>query len=431
MNARRFIPSQLDGIEDIEDYHPGGYHPISIGDTFDHGRFRILHKLGFGGSSTVWLARDQRQEGDLSRLVALKAMRADVSSSKVTSEIPERVISQRLRASLPPSDSGLFQTADLHFFIQGPNGSHLFLIFPLAGPSILAMCDSPGRTAGSRRLPADLARKVAKQTTMLIHHLHRHNLTTSNILFRLLPHFTSLSDAEVYAHLGDPETENVRTCDGQPPSPHAPTMLVAPVQNSKISDAALLQENIVISDFGQSYIVASPPSSYEPGTVLNYQPPEARFEGRVGFETDIWALGCAIFEINAGFALFDPFLASDIDILRQMVETLGRLPDPWWSAFKERAIWFEEDGQPKSEQDQERAGVLLKAYKDSIKAKLLGIGEEGDPSLEDEGPMIEKPGVRLREEEVALLADLLEKMLKYIPEERLRIQDVIQHPYFT
>lgn len=172
MNARRFISSQLDGIEDIEDYHPGGYHPISIGDTFDHGRFRILHKLGFGGSSTVWLARDQRKEGDLSRLVALKAMRADVSSSKVTSEIPELVISQRLRASLPPSDSGLFQTADLHFFIQGPNGSHLFLIFPLAGPSILAMCDSPGRTAGSRRLRADLAKKVAKQTTMMIHHLH-------------------------------------------------------------------------------------------------------------------------------------------------------------------------------------------------------------------------------------------------------------------
>ncbi|XP_006463277.1 hypothetical protein AGABI2DRAFT_152487 [Agaricus bisporus var. bisporus H97] len=436
MNARRFIPSQLDGIEDIEDYQTGGYHPISIGDTFNHGRFRILHKLGFGGSSTVWLARDQRQEGDLSRLVALKAMRADVSSSKVTSEIPELVISQRLRASLPPSDSGLFQTADLHFFIQGPNGSHLFLIFPLAGPSILTMCDSPGRTAGSRRLRADLARKVAKQTTMIIHHLHctgivHGDLTTSNILFPLLPHVTKWSDAEVYAHLGDPETENVRTCDGQPPSPHAPTMLVAPVPNSKISDATLLQENIVISDFGQSYIVASPSSSYEPGTVLNYQPPEARFEGRVGFETDIWALGCAIFEINAGFALFDPFLASDIDILRQTVETLGRLPDPWWAAFKERAIWFEEDGQPKSEQDQERSGVLLTAYKDSIKMKLLGIGEEDDPSLEDEGPMIEKPGVRLREEEVALLADLLEKMLKYIPEERLRIQDVIQHPYFT
>ena len=170
--ASRFIPSRLDTIEDIENYQPGGYHPISIGDTFNHGRFRVLHKLGFGGSSTVWLARDQREEGDRSRIVTLKAMRADVSLSKVPSEIPELAISQKLRTSLPPSESVDFQTVDHHFFVRGPNGTHLFLIFPLAGPSILAMSDSPGRAAGSRRLRADLARKVAKQTAMMMHHMH-------------------------------------------------------------------------------------------------------------------------------------------------------------------------------------------------------------------------------------------------------------------
>ena len=250
-------------------------------------------------------------------------------------------------------------------------------------------------------------------------------------MFRLLPHVIKWSDAEVYAHLGDPETDNVRTRDTQPPGPHAPAMLVAPIQNSKMSDATLLQESIVVGDFGQSYIVASPPSSYEPGTVLNCQSPEARFEGRVGLEADIWALGCAIFEIRAGFALFESFLGSDVDILRQTVETLGRLPDPWWAAFEQRALWFEEDGHPKSEQDQERAGVLLKAHRSTIRAKLLQIAEQDDPPSEDEGPMIEKPGVRLHEEEVELLEDLLEKMLKYIPEERIRIQDVIRHPWFT
>lgn len=235
----------------------------------------------------------------------------------------------------------------------------------------------------------------------------------------------------MYAYLGAPETENVRTRDGQPPGPHAPAMLAAPIQNSKMSNAELLQESIIISDFGQSYIVASPPSSYEPGTVLNYQSPEARFEGRVGFEADIWALGCAIFEIRAGSALFESFTGSDIDVLRQTVETLGRLPDPWWNAFKQRPLWFEEDGQPKSEQDQECAGVILKAYKSSIRAKLREIGKQDDPTFEDEGSMIEMSGARLPEAEVELLGDLLEKMLKYSPGERIRIQDVIRHPWFT
>jgi len=115
-------------------------------------------------------------------------------------------------------------------------------------------------------------------------------------------------------------------------------MLVAPIEDSKMSHSTLLQENIVIGDFIHTYIVVSPPSSYEQGTVLNYQSPGARYEGHVGLEADIWALGCAISEFRAGFALF---LKSDVDILRQMVETLGRLPDPWWAAFDQRAIWFE------------------------------------------------------------------------------------------
>jgi serine/threonine-protein kinase SRPK3 len=234
----------------------------------------------------------------------------------------------------------------------------------------------------------------------------------------------------VYARLGDPETENVETSDGKLPGPHAPAMLVEPIQNDYISHASLLQESTIISDFGQSYVAASPPPSYQPGTILSYRPPEERFEGRAGFEADIWTLGCAIFEIRAGFSLFESFIGSDIEVLKQTVETLGRLPDPWWGAFEQRALWFGEDGQPMSEQDQDRAGVLLKAHRTSIRMKLLQIGKQ-DPPPEDEGPMIENSGVRLPEEEVDLLADLLHKMLKYSPEERICIQDVIRHPWFA
>jgi serine/threonine-protein kinase SRPK3 len=208
-------------------------------------------------------------------------------------------------------------------------------------------------------------------------------------------------------------------------------MLVEPIQNSRISHASLLQEDIIISDFGQSCVVASPSPSYQPGTRLNYLPPEMRFEGRAGFEADIWMLGCAIFEIRAGFPLFELILGSDVDILRQTIETLGRLPDPWWNAFKQRKIRFEEDGQPKSEEEQQRARLLLGASKTSIREKVFQIGEQDEPPFEDEGPMIENIGVRLAEEEVDQLTDLLEKMLKYRPEERIRIEDVIQHPWFT
>ena len=45
--------------------------------------------------------------------------------------------------------------------------------------------------------------------------------------------------------------------------------------------------------------------------------------------------------------------------------------------------------------------------------------------------MIEKGGTGLGEAEVKLLADLLEKMLRYCPEDRIPISEVLQHPWFT
>jgi non-specific serine/threonine protein kinase len=44
----------------IESYHPGGYHPVHLGDTFNNGQYKVIRKLGEGAYSTVWLARDQR-----------------------------------------------------------------------------------------------------------------------------------------------------------------------------------------------------------------------------------------------------------------------------------------------------------------------------------------------------------------------------------
>ena len=44
--------------EPLNRYRIGGYHPVHLGDTFKNDRYKILHKLGWGSYSTVWLARD-------------------------------------------------------------------------------------------------------------------------------------------------------------------------------------------------------------------------------------------------------------------------------------------------------------------------------------------------------------------------------------
>jgi serine/threonine-protein kinase SRPK3 len=56
-----YFDGDTDFVEPIEDYKPGGFHPVHLGDTFpthDNPRYQVLHKLGSGMSSTVWLAKD-------------------------------------------------------------------------------------------------------------------------------------------------------------------------------------------------------------------------------------------------------------------------------------------------------------------------------------------------------------------------------------
>lgn len=45
---RKYNPN-IDHVEEIENYQPGGLHPLQIGDELDGGKFTIVHKLGYGG----------------------------------------------------------------------------------------------------------------------------------------------------------------------------------------------------------------------------------------------------------------------------------------------------------------------------------------------------------------------------------------------
>ena len=44
--------------ESPEKYERGVYFPVELGNVLKDGRYRIIHKLGWGGFATVWLARD-------------------------------------------------------------------------------------------------------------------------------------------------------------------------------------------------------------------------------------------------------------------------------------------------------------------------------------------------------------------------------------
>ena len=160
----RYKRTCLENVEDVEEYRPGGFHPIKLGDLYHNDRYRILHKLGFGGFSTVWLARDEQRN----RLVSLKVLTAEASRQptelRMAQQLEKRLQGTKLRRNLLSClDS---------FTVDGSNGTHLCYVSQIGGPTLSSMSDSPGEIAGTRRIAAPLARKLAQQLASLISEIH-------------------------------------------------------------------------------------------------------------------------------------------------------------------------------------------------------------------------------------------------------------------
>ena len=114
----RVLYEPIEDVEKMEYHEAGGYHPVKIGDYFHH-RYRVVHKLGHGTYSTIWLARDEVSN----RYVALKICTADSNplENSVLSRLSQPQQSSHIDRDLIPTISDIFN-------IQGPNGYHTCLV---------------------------------------------------------------------------------------------------------------------------------------------------------------------------------------------------------------------------------------------------------------------------------------------------------------
>ncbi|CAK7275520.1 hypothetical protein SEPCBS57363_006732, partial [Sporothrix epigloea] len=114
----RYCSIRLESFEDTQKYAPGGYHPVDIGDVISSGEreYEVIHKLGHGGFSTVWLVRSGEQSVTYHALKILCAEDADDPD-------PELAILEHLKKV---ASAGHPNVVDLHdsFKITGPNGEH-------------------------------------------------------------------------------------------------------------------------------------------------------------------------------------------------------------------------------------------------------------------------------------------------------------------
>lgn len=105
----------IDEVERLDLYEPGGYHPVLIDDVL-HNRYRIVDKLGFGGYSTIWLARDEIAK----RYVAVKIGISDPPLPRREQEILRSLHDSYSTSQKPAALPTILDSFD----VRGPNGIH-------------------------------------------------------------------------------------------------------------------------------------------------------------------------------------------------------------------------------------------------------------------------------------------------------------------
>ncbi|KAG6204243.1 hypothetical protein E4U35_003550 [Claviceps purpurea] len=392
------VPRQQ--LVDEEIYENEDYHPVSLGDTFDSGRYTVLRKLGYGRYSTVWLANDLKFQ----RYVALKLLRVECYTS--TQQIFEREILEKIReVSRESLHEGRKHVLPLieHFTHRGPNGQHVCLTFDVQGHHLYFQAAQ----YKDGKLPVKTVKEIVRQLLTGLDFLHREcgvihtDLKLTNILMEL-----ETPSETVSKHLESVPPQTTRVQSG------AIVPLREIIKTPLVSEVASLRVRII--DFG----VASWRENhlFEEIQPLALRAPEVAIGAPWDTGVDIWTLGCLIVELLHNFLLF-PGSASkkgtwtaEEDHLARIIQVLGTFPP---SLLKK--------------------GRLSKSYFDDQMKLIRGPSLERS-SLECMLNGVVKPYKRpsdMSKKEFDVFIDFLKGMLEINPMKRKSAAQLLQHEWLS
>ncbi|KJZ77710.1 hypothetical protein HIM_02887 [Hirsutella minnesotensis 3608] len=376
--------------EFVEDYRPGGYHPVLLGDVFDNGRY-----------------------------VALKILISEISGSTNELQILRHI------TKVAPAEGGRHITQLLgEFEFRGPNGIHKCLLFEPMGPSVNTMVEelpqfNPRRWGMKIRYPPQIAKTILKQSLQALEFLHKNGIAhgdfhPGNMLFALddinsKPEDLLWQEEDVQARSVSPPVQRL---DGKQDK-WAPRYLCVAQSLAPFMPCAE-GFKIKLSDMGGAYFFTDPPA--KPVTPLGIRAPELVLTGAVNKTLDVWSFGCLIFELITGQPLFcipgSEF--EDDDHLLSLTARLGALPDQHFKHWKTSSLYFTPE-------------------RNLFNCQLGGVANGRSPLMVEQTSMEElfdQAGPDLDEEEASKVKALVRRILQYDPVKRPSAAEILLDPWF-
>ncbi|KAK6005948.1 hypothetical protein QM012_007590 [Aureobasidium pullulans] len=327
-----FIPIPADikvEEETLPDYVASHSYPVRLGEIF-RDEYQIVGKLGYVGTSTVWLARDLSERKHVAvKLYAKSGFVRSYSDNEL--ETYNRVENATQHHPRRTTIRSLLHSFD----IQGPTGSHLCLVHPALWESIL---DLKHRNP-IQQLPIPVVAFVLErmfQALDLLHtkcHIAHTDIKEANILLG--------ADDNVLADFEQEQLKN--PC----PRKELPDRTI--YQSRELNMPLTIGEPL-LCDFGSAVPLDDGVEHREDIQPNIYRAPEIILDIPWSYSVDIWNVGCVTWDALQGGRLFngdDPKIGTyrGRAHLAEMIALLGHPPQSLLARANLRSNFFSESGQ--------------------------------------------------------------------------------------
>ncbi|CAK7224484.1 hypothetical protein SCUCBS95973_005533 [Sporothrix curviconia] len=416
--------------------------PLTPGDVSGDGQYKVLHKLGYGSFSTVWLARDlTKVAGAEHRIVAIKVV---VARAGPADGLPEVKLYKHLTSVSEAAALDRYVTKLLGTFaVTGPNGAHACLVFELMGPDVNRMVEHlpqfvPRTMFMKVRYPFWMAKRIVRGALEALMFLHAHGIAhgdvqPGNFLFKLKDNVDSCTEDDLqrpvclnpqYPKISEPLVR----LDGKV-DPWAPKRLYIPQPMVDWADAGP-GFSLKLSDLGGAYFTAHPPAEIVSPSGL--RAPERILQTPTdvldGLALDVWAVGCLVFELVTGQQLFClPWVLDETDEehddehLLQMVSLLGPLNDAAWARWKRLSRYYSVGD----------SGQRTLFSMNVVEGEPIRRPEDSHPwNLQTMEQVFDRLAPDVSDAETRETKRLIRHILQYDPAQRPTAAEILQDPWF-